>query len=270
MHRGHVVAGLTFATALAGCARAPSPLTPAWHGSIGTPNHGVLAGGAEVPRESPGMRWLRNDDRHWAQARLAGALARAAAMVARARPGATLRVGDVSVKTGGGPLPPHLSHRSGVDVDLLLYVCTLDGAPVDSPGFVHFGADGIARDEAAGRWLRLDVERQWLLIKALVEDAEARVQWLFVSDVVQALLIEWALARGESLETIRRARDVMLQPKPGGIHDDHVHLRVACSPEEAVAGCETIGPRRPWLDYALASTEERDEDLAMALLVPVP
>jgi penicillin-insensitive murein endopeptidase len=230
----------------------------------------VLAGGAELPRESPGLKWLRNDDRHWAQARLAGAVARAAAKVADARPGGTLRVGDVSVKTGGGPLPPHLSHRSGVDVDLLLYVSTLEGAPVDSPGFVHVGADGIARDDGGGRWLRLDVEREWLLVKALVEDAEARVQWLFVSDVVQALLVEWALARGESIETVRRAREVMLQPKPGGIHDDHIHLRIACSPEEAVAGCEPMGPRRSWLDYSLAGTEERVEDLALALLAPPP
>jgi penicillin-insensitive murein endopeptidase len=134
---------------------------------------------------------------------------------------------------------------------------------------VHVGADGIARDESGGRWLRLDVEREWLLVKALVEDPEARVQWLFVSDVVNALLVEWALSRGESSETIRRAREVMLQPKPGGIHDDHIHLRIACSPEEAVAGCEPIGPRRPWLDYALAGAEDRSEDLAAALLEPM-
>jgi penicillin-insensitive murein endopeptidase len=267
--RAAVAEGLGLVALLSGCARAPSPLTPAWHGSIGTPNHGVLAGGAELPRESPGLKWLRNDDRHWAQPRLAGAVARAAARVAEARPGGTLRVGDVSVKTGGGPLPPHLSHRSGVDVDLLLYVSTLDGAPVDSPGFVHVGADGIARDDGGGRWLRLDVEREWLLVEALVEDAEARVQWLFVSDVVQALLVEWALARGESIETVRRAREVMLQPRPGGIHDDHIHLRIACSPEEAVAGCEPMGPRRAWLDYSLAGTEERVEDLAQALLAPL-
>jgi penicillin-insensitive murein endopeptidase len=221
-----------------------------------------------VRRDAAGLRWLRNDDRHWAQPRLAGAVERAAAAVARERPGAALRVGDLSTRTGGGPLPPHLSHRSGVDVDLLFYVATLEGAPVDSPGFVHFGADGLAQDEAHGRWLRLDVEREWLLVKALVDDPDARVEWLFVSDVIQALLVEWALARDESTETIRRARAVMLQPKPGGIHDDHIHLRIACSPDEAVGGCELIGPRRPWLAYELAPLGDRDEDLALALLRP--
>src|SRR6202000_1110926 len=119
----------------------------------------------------------------------AGAVARAAEAVSRDRAGGLLEVGDLSVRTGGGPLAPHFSHRSGVDADLLFYVTTVGGAPVESPGFVHFGADGLARDEAHDRWLRLDVERQWLLAKALLEDPQARIQWIFVSDVVQAQLL---------------------------------------------------------------------------------
>lgn len=266
----HALRGILAAVlaALPGCARAPSPLNPGWHGAIGTPNHGVLTVPAEVPRDSPGLRWLRSDDRHWATERLAAALTRAAAEVERAIPGAPLCVGDASTRTGGGPLPPHLSHRSGVDVDLPFYVATLDGASVPSPGFIHVGADGLARDETHERWLRLDVAREWRLVKALVEDPEARTQWLFVSDVVHAMLIEWALARGEPLETIRRAEAAMLQPKPGGIHDDHIHLRIACSPEETATGCEGVGPRRWWLSYHLPPGGESDEDLATSLMEP--
>jgi penicillin-insensitive murein endopeptidase len=228
----------------------------------------VLVGPTQLRPDAPGLRWLRNDDRHWATARLAGAVERAAAEVDHERPGAPLRVGDASTRTGGGPLSPHLSHRSGVDVDLLFYVSTADGASVDSPGFIHVGADGLARDEAHGRWLRLDVEREWLLVRSLLEDPEARVQWLFVSDVVQSLLVEWALARGESIEIVRRARETLLQPKPGGIHDDHIHLRIACSPEECAAGCEGVGPQRRWLTYDLAPAGESDEDLALLLMAP--
>jgi penicillin-insensitive murein endopeptidase len=253
---------------LAGCARAPSALTPAWHGSIGSPSRGVLVAGAQVPRDAPGLAWLRNNDRHWGLPRFSDAIARAAARVAEERPGARLFVGDLSTPTGGGPLSPHFSHRSGVDADLLFYVTTLDGAPVDSPGFVHFGADGLARDEAHGRWLRFDVEREWLLVRALLDDPEARVQWIFVSEVAEAMLLEWAIARGEPLETIARAQQVMLQPNPGGVHDDHIHVRTACSPDEAVAGCENVGPRRPWLSYETPATPESDADLAMALMLP--
>jgi penicillin-insensitive murein endopeptidase len=255
--------------AVGACASAPSPLTPAWRGSIGTANRGVLADGAQLARDADGLRWLRHDDRHWGVPRLTQAIASAARQVALERPGAPLYVGDLSTRQGGGPLAPHFSHRSGVDADLLFYLTTLDGASVDSPGFVHFGADGIGRDEASKRWLRFDVEREWLLVKALIENPTARIQWIFISDVAQAMVIEWALARGDSLETIRRAQEVMLQPHPGGVHDDHIHVRTSCSPEEIVAGCEPSGPRRAWLSYDLPAPEDSDEELALALLQPL-
>jgi penicillin-insensitive murein endopeptidase len=254
---------------LAGCARAPSPLTPAWHGAIGLPGHGVLRDGAEIARDADGIRWLRRNDRHWALPRFSGAIARAAAVVARERPGGVLVIGDLSTAAGGGPIPPHLSHRSGVDADLLFFVTALDGAPVASPGFVHFGADGLARDEEHARWLRFDLERQWLFAKALLEDPEARIQWIFVSDVVKAWLLEWALARGDSPETIRRAATVMRQPHPGGVHDDHFHVRTACSAAEVTAGCERIGPRRDWLDDDAVPDADSDEELALALMQPL-
>jgi penicillin-insensitive murein endopeptidase len=258
-----------FATlALAGCASAPSPLVPGWRGSIGTPSRGVLVDGVEVARDTPSLRWLRDNDRHWAVPRFAAAIGRAAAVVARERPGAVLRVGDLSGRAGGGPFPPHFSHRSGVDADLLFYVTTLEGVPVESPGFVHFGADGLARDEAHDRWLRFDVDREWRLVRALVEDPEARIQWIFVSDVVQAMLIEWALASGDAAETIERAQSMMAQPSPGGVHDDHIHVRTACSAEERVAGCDARGPRRAWLAYDLPAPADTDADLALSLAQP--
>ncbi len=262
-------AALVLGAVASGCAHTPSPLVPVWDGSIGTPSRGVLRDGAELRADADGLHWLRHNDRHWGLPRFAAAIERAAATVARARAGGLLEIGDLSIRTGGGPLAPHFSHRSGVDADLLFYVTTLDGAPVESPGFVHFGADGLARDEAHARWLRLDVERQWLLAKALLEDPDARIQWIFVSDVVQARLLEWALARGDSAETIVRAREVMAQPSPGGVHDDHFHVRTTCSPAEIVAGCESVGPRRRWLAYDMDPIDETDEELALDLLSPM-
>jgi penicillin-insensitive murein endopeptidase len=229
----------------------------------------VLFEGVELRTTGGGLRWLRNNDRHWAIPRFAEAIARAAARVASEKPGGTLTVGDLSPKKGGGPLPPHFSHRSGVDADLLFYVTTLEGAPVDSPGFVHVGADGLARDEDHARWLRFDLDREWLLVRALLEDPEARVQWIFVSDVVQAMLVEWALARGEPSDLVARAEAVMAQPNPGGIHDDHLHVRTACSPAESASGCEGIGPRRPWLAYDQPRVAEDDRSLALALFQPL-
>jgi penicillin-insensitive murein endopeptidase len=254
---------LPLALLVAGCARAPSPLAPGLEGSIGLPHRGVLTAPAELPRDAEGVHWLRGNDRHWALPRFADAIARAAVTVAHERPGSPpLVVGDLSVRTGG-VLLPHLSHRSGRDADLLLFWTTLEGAPVESPGFVHVGDDGLAWDPAAKRFLRLDVEREWLLVRALVTDPEARIQWIFANHVVEALLLEQAEARGEPADTIFRAERVMLEPNPGGVHDDHVHVRTACTESEVAHGCERSGPAREWLEESTPDEDDDDDDVAL-------
>lgn len=265
---GRVAIGL-FALAGAGCARAPSPLAPHYAGSIGMPHRGVLTGGAELPRRGDGFRWLRDHDRHHGLPRFVAAIERAAAKVSRERPGGTLVVGDLSARTGGR-VSGHSSHRSGRDADLLFYVQTLEGAPVANADFVHVGPDGLAWDDAGKRFVRLDVEREWLLVKALVEDRDARAQWLFVSAPVRSLLLEWARARGEPADTIIRSMETMLQPPPPAQpHDDHVHFRTACEPEEIASGCEPTGPDRPWLGQAPNAAPEATPELLEAILRPL-
>jgi penicillin-insensitive murein DD-endopeptidase len=251
--------------AWSGCARTPSPLDPARAGSIGLPYRGCLSDAVEVPESGPGYHFLRHDDRHYATSRFSEALQRAAAKVVEARPGGTLVIGDVSMKHGGRLLP-HLSHRTGHDADLVLYAMTLTGVPIEAPSFVHYGPDGLAWDASQGRFLRFDVEREWLLVKALLEDPDGRIEWLFANHVIEALLIEWARARGEPSDTILRAETVLLEPHPGGPHDDHIHVRAACSPEEEVEGCETGGPVRPWLT-APRDPPRRSDDELVAILV---
>jgi penicillin-insensitive murein DD-endopeptidase len=262
---------LTVAAASTGCARAPSPLTPHYAGSIGMPHRGVLTKATELPDEGPGYRVLSSNARHFGTPRFVSALQRAAAKVAHERPGSTLTIGDLSARHGGR-ISSHSSHRTGRDADLLLYMTTLDGAPIATTGFVHVGNDGLAFDEGTKRFLRFDVERQWLLVKALVEDPEARVQWLFVSRPVEAMLIDWARARGESGDTILRAMDTLLEPgPPAQSHDDHVHVRIACDKDELSAGCEPTGPERPWIVAADATqTSELPNTLELVLSLVSP
>jgi penicillin-insensitive murein endopeptidase len=95
--------------------------------------------------------------------------------------------------------------------------------------------------------VRFDVDRNWRLVRSLVENPEAAIQYIFVARWLEALLVEHALAQGVDLETVWRAQVVLRQPSDSAAHDDHFHVRIGCPPEEAVAGCEGGGPHRPWV-----------------------
>lgn len=233
------------------------------------PHCGVLVGGAGLAQAGPGHKRLRSDERRFGLPRFVRTVARAGASVSDARPGPPLVVGDLSAPRGGA-VTHHASHRTGRDVDLLLYLETLDGRPVASPGFLPVGDDGLAWDEEGQRFLRLDVAREWLLVKALVEDPAARVQWLFVHRSLSEKLLAWGAARGEPPETLRRAAEIMLQPPNSGLHDDHVHVRTACTAEEVLAGCVPSGPERPWLSPSVPDAPPpSDAALARELFEPL-
>lgn len=261
------------ALVLGGCITSPSPLAPGAAGSVGLPHHGVLVGGVPLPKKGAGYVRLRDDGIHYGSPRLVSVIERAAEYVARERPGGPpLVVADLSARHGG-KIERHRSHRTGRDVDLLLFLTTADGRPVRAPGFVALGKDGLAPARIGGRevYVRLDTERTWLLVKGLLTAEDSHVQWLFVARWLEAMLIEYALARGEDLELVWRAETVLRQPSDSATHADHIHVRLACTPEEAVRGCAG-GPRWPWLPE-IPEPDHSDEELVMALvgdLLPSP
>ncbi|WP_437714912.1 penicillin-insensitive murein endopeptidase [Sorangium sp. So ce448] len=272
-----VLLGLVALCCAACVGSSPTPLAPALRGSIGVPHHGVITDAVELPRQGPGYRLLRSNGIRWGTARLVAAVQRAAAEVSLARPGGEpLVVGDLSARYGGATRG-HRSHRTGRDADLLLYSLTPDGRPVRSPGFVAFGPDGLGRisdgaEEPASpragapQYVRFDVERQWLLVKALIRSPDAHVQWLFLARWLEALLIEYARALGEDPELLWYAESVLLQPGDSTAHADHIHLRVACTPDETLSGCLGGGPQWPWLPAVPQLIAPSDGDLAAALL----
>jgi len=260
-------------TAFVGCSSTPSPLTPHLLGSVGSPAHGVLSGAAELPPEGVGYRWFNPRGAHFGLPRLVEAVSDAASMVERQRPsGVPLLVGDLS-KRSGGRIDRHHSHRTGRDVDLLFFAETPEGEPVPSPGFVKYGPDGLAfvpKESGGPSYVRLDIAREWLLIRALMSSAQANVQWMFVSAPIEALITEYARARGEDPALVWHAESVMLQPKDSLPHDDHLHLRTACTPDEAALGCEGGGPTWSWLPNAPSNPPpESDDALLLALLGPI-
>jgi penicillin-insensitive murein endopeptidase len=237
--------GALTATSCIGC---PTPLAPQLAGSIGAPHSGVLTNGVQLPVSGLGyVRFRPRGSYYWGHPDLVRTIENVAATLAKQAPGSPpLVVGDLSAREGG-KIERHHSHRTGRDVDLLWFVTTPDGAPVKSPGFVPVGSDGLAPVPGTDKYVRLDVQREWSLFKALLLGDASSVQWLFVSRDVEALLVDYALSRGENPELLWRAETTMLQPGDSASHDDHVHLRIACSGEDAVHGCIGGGPRWEWM-----------------------
>jgi len=258
------LAALLLGALATGCLSTPSPLAPSFRGTVGSPNLGVQTDGVELPVAGPGfVRYRPQGAHHFGRPGLVAALTRIAAELEAADPGAPpLVIGDLSARSGG-KIDGHQSHRTGRDVDLIYQYLTPRGARVPAPGFIHIDADGLARNHFDGRILRFDVDHEWRLVKALLTAPEVNIQFMFASRNVEALLVEYALARGEPLELVLHAQSVMWQPVDSLPHDDHIHLRIACSVEETLAGCTGGGPYWEWLPALPAPIPLDDTRLAL-------
>jgi penicillin-insensitive murein endopeptidase len=84
---------------------------------------------------------------------------------------------------------------------------------------------------------------------------------LFVSRDLEALLVDYARARGETPQLVWHAETMLLQPGDSAPHDDHFHVRLACTPAEAVTGCEGGGPQWEWLPSLPVLPSWTPEDL---------
>jgi penicillin-insensitive murein endopeptidase len=150
-------------------------------GSIGQVQSGFLAGGDELPKEGVGYKWRTAGDHHFGTPTLVNLVADSIRSVHHFYPFAPpIYVGELSAKGGGALLPKHASHRTGRDADILFYVTTLDGLPYPNDEFLIFGGDGLAFSRT-GRFVRFDVSREWSLIRAIITNPYAHVQYVFIS-----------------------------------------------------------------------------------------
>lgn len=225
----------------------PSPLSPGLEGSVGVPHNGVLTDSSVLPEKGDGyVRFRPRSPVYHGLPRLVRAIERAARQTQEGLPfGAPLVVGDLSGEAGG-KIPRHNSHRTGRDVDFLFFLQTPRGVSFRNPGFFPLDPDGIVRFPD-GTYGVLDVPRQWLFLRTLLTDDEIDVQFLFMSRELEARIIDYAIAKEDDMELVWHAETVMLQPGDSLPHADHVHMRIACLPDEAVAGCAGGGPHWPWL-----------------------
>ena len=195
--------------------------------SVGRPQCGFLADPVELPEHPAYHR--RRPELSWGTkatvVHVVRAIQTVQGRVPRAHP---LAVGDLSAERGG-PLVAHRSHQSGRDVDLGLYY--FDPPPAVPHRFVRATQEN------------LDREATWSLLTALARTSgrPGGVEYILLDHDVQRLLFEWALEHGVSKQRLARMLQYPRPPDaPVGLvrhfpkHDDHLHVRFACPPDDAL------------------------------------
>jgi penicillin-insensitive murein endopeptidase len=215
--------------------------------SYGWSNRGRLVNPAHLPPRGDGYivppTWATRGLSYGTD-EMIGLIVRVARKLQMDETASLLYVADMSPPRGG-PSAWHKSHQTGRDCDLLFFAVDAEGrrAPPTSSmiSFDNYGqtapVDGVGR-------LYFDIERNWHLVRALLEDDLADVQFLFISRPLREMLLNYARAMAEPPEVIERAEAMLVQPGDSAPHDDHLHVRIYCSASDRVLGCYDRGPLR--------------------------
>jgi len=136
----------------------------------------AMSDGVQMP---PGPGYVLKTPGHaWGTQRTVALLRDAVRAYARDNDGPKVRIGDLSLP-GGGPFPPHLSHREGRDVDI---------------GYILQGPNKDARYFHNVSETNFDEPRTWALIEALLATGE--VAYIFMDYEIQKRLYAHAETNG--------------------------------------------------------------------------
>jgi hypothetical protein len=185
--------------------------------SVGAPNRGHLLAGIPMP-EGPHWRLREHRPRAFGSTTTIAALLEAMRAYGAADPDAPpLRVGEIS-RRGGGRIAPHVSHRSGRDVDIG-YVMKVNPSENE-----RFWRTADAKN--------VDAPRTWAFLQALIATGED--QQIFISAKLQPILAR------EAAKTLSRDEVALIfsamNPDPNvhtivkheSGHRDHMHVRFEC------------------------------------------
>jgi penicillin-insensitive murein endopeptidase len=274
------------ATAAGGAAGCAAPFYyDGTSASLGHHGDGALRDAARLPPDGdgytvPGPWRARNSN--FGTDELVGLVARSSRAVERRWPGGVAAIGDLS-RRGGGASAEHKSHQSGRDVDVFYFAVDGAGRPV-RPGdaLYRFNAEGRAVRWSPARGqkpppqrvpaYRFDVQRNWAMVRALITDPGAEVQWIFIQHNLAALLMREAAAAGEDPAVLARAAFILHEPSDAEAHDDHMHVRIYCDATDRAVGCVDRGPVRWWkklwkyMAPPFGRPPERPTDVAAAVL----
>ena len=233
----------------------------AWPGShstsIGGPSSGQVRAAVPLPDRGPGFYHnpVRPHAARYGTVELVQAIMRAAADVDAALPGSVLVVNDLGL-IEGGPIAQHGSHQAGRDADILFYSLDDKGAPLASVGVpIDPQGKGVdfkdLADPADDQPVSLDVPRTWRFAQALIERTHAELQRIFIVEHVRSMLLAEAARVHAPAEVVQRFADMTCQPEYP--HDDHMHIRLYCTPEDLTQGCRDSAPNYPFRIAALSA-----------------
>ena len=215
--------------------------------SYGPSRHGTILNPARLPARGDGYwippQWDRRGLAYGTD-ELVDSLVYLGRDVSRQLPGRVISVADLSLERGGRSRW-HRSHQTGRDVDILFLVNDASGRPVAADTMRRYGADraAVTAGEApASRFF--DDEANWVLVRSLMSNPIAEVQYIFVSDDLKQRLIDHATERGEPEGLIQQAGWLLHQPGDSLPHDDHFHVRIFCPRSDLGYGCRDFGNLR--------------------------
>jgi penicillin-insensitive murein DD-endopeptidase len=217
--------------------------------SWGKANRGGIANPARLPDDGDAYRvparWSERGLRYGTD-ELVDLVIQVSRRIAMTWPDARMTVADLSPERGGRSRW-HRSHQSGRDVDLVFFATDLAGRPVELEQMRRFGGDGVSIDDAelAEPRVVFDVPRNWSMVRAVVEHPGAAVQHVFVYEPLAQLMLDHARTIGEPESVVERARQLLKQPGDTAPHDDHLHVRILCSPADRAYGCRDYGTYVP-------------------------
>jgi murein endopeptidase/HEAT repeat protein len=209
--------------------------------SVGTVTTGYLAQAAEVPLEGPHHRILTvaaSRQTRFTTDEMKSLLMCAAEKVGKAHRGQKLHIGNLS-RMGGGPLPWSVSHHNGRDVDLAFLARTSSGSPASPDRLVHFNRKLDSTDSRTA--LTFDVPANWTLVEGLLGCPGADVQRLFIAAWLRKPLLDYAKKTKKPKAMQKRAAIFLAQPHNAMAHDDHLHVRIGCTEDDASEGCLVPG-----------------------------
>ncbi len=224
--------------------------TPGLTGAVGHYSKGTLHQGVPLPIAGSDHYQLfptrcSKHANHFGHKKVVAAVQDAARRVRQHYPKAPrVPVGDLSHRRGG-PIPEHLSHQNGLDVDVYF----LRRRPLlpcaEAPSYER-------RNPTTGRWeVTPDFVSSWNWTLAASFARHPGVKTIFIGGLLRRHLGRWATRHGiskkERRATMRKLHAVYCRPPRGTKmdtyrgnlcpHDDHIHVRFHCPKDSK--GCRT-------------------------------